>query len=241
MWIGRLDSLRNTVRQHVIAHQLAAHAPGGGTALDVGCGQGTQALLLAQRGYAVTGVDPAQELLRRFEEAAAQRELSVEALRGSVGDLGDVIGERTFDVVCCHGLLMYLEDPRPAVEAVASRVGRGGLLSLTFRNAGALAYRFGMRRQWAEAMAAFEGRGYVNELGAPAWANTLAEVTSWCEAAGLEIVAWYGVRVFTDAVAVDEPVDPDTIEQCLRAEVLAGERDPYRALGSQLHVVAQRR
>ena len=36
-------------------------------------------------------------------------------------------------------------------------------------------------------------------------------------------------------------LDPDTIEECLRAEVLAGERDPYRALGSQLHVVARKR
>ena len=43
-WIDGLGNLRNTIRQELIGRQLAPHANAGMTVLDVGCGQGTQAL-----------------------------------------------------------------------------------------------------------------------------------------------------------------------------------------------------
>lgn len=43
-WLKRLDSLRNVIRQELIARQLAPYLKTGMTLLDVGCGQGTQAI-----------------------------------------------------------------------------------------------------------------------------------------------------------------------------------------------------
>jgi S-adenosylmethionine-dependent methyltransferase len=67
----------------------------------------------------------------------------------------------------------------------------------------------------------------------------LAEVSGWCEEAGLAMERWYGVRVLTDGVPADQMPDPDTLADCLAAEVEAGRRDPYRRLGSQLHIIAR--
>jgi SAM-dependent methyltransferase len=51
-----------------------------GLALDVGMGQGRNALYLASQGWHVTGVDISDEGLRQAREAAAARKLTIEAI-----------------------------------------------------------------------------------------------------------------------------------------------------------------
>lgn len=233
VWADRLGNLRNTVRQHLVRTQLHAHLDGVTTALDVGCGQGTQAIELAARGIEVTGVDPSLDLLDLLRGTA------VETIHGELADLDDLLGDRRFDLVCCHGVLMYLPDARAAVADLASRARPGGLVSFTVRNGDALAFRPGFRGDWRAALDAFDATTYVNELGAAARAHRIDEVLGWCEELGLAVEQWYGVRVLTDARPVDELPDPADLQDCLAAEVEACRRDPYRRLASQLHVIAR--
>lgn len=200
-WAGRLGNLRNVVRQHLVRTQLHQHLDRVATVLDVGCGQGTQAIDLAARGYQVVGVDPSSDLLARATQAAGARGCSVSLLQGSVDDLEAMFAGRTFDLVCAHGLLMYLPDAEAALGLLASRVSPSGLLSFTVRNGDALAYRPGIRGDWKAALAAFDADTYVNELGAEAFAHRLDDALSWCRDLGLTVEAWYGVRVFTDGAA----------------------------------------
>src|SRR5450631_2679756 len=228
-WIDRLGNLRNVIRQELIARQLAPHVAHGATVLDVGCGQGTQALRLAGRGCRVAGLDPSAALLARFLADATAAGVEAELIEGRIEELDQVMGGRVFDVVCAHGLLMYLDDWSKAIEALARRVGPGGRLSITFRNGHALAFRPGMRRKWADALAAFESRKYHNELGVMASAHRLEEVEADLDAAGFEIITWFGVRVFNDTVSagMEVPADED-LALLLDAEIEAGRRDPYR-------------
>ncbi|MFJ9392824.1 class I SAM-dependent methyltransferase [Nocardioides sp. NPDC101246] len=241
VWSERLGSLRNVVRQQVIHRQLTNHTNTASTALDVGCGQGTQAIELAARGVEVTGIDPSRDLLETLAATAKERGVTVETLQGTLEDLDRLVGATKYDLVTAHGLMMYLDDPEAAVSALAARVAGGGTLSITFRNGAALAYRPGLRRQWQRALASFDATTYVNELGAEARAHTLEEMTAWCEASGLQVERWYGVRVLTDGVPADEIPDQHTLADCIAAELEAGSRDPYRHLGSQLHVIARAR
>jgi S-adenosylmethionine-dependent methyltransferase len=67
-WQARLGKLRDVVRQELVARQLDAELePPPVRIIDLGCGQGTQAVRLARRGYEVTGVDASAELLARLE------------------------------------------------------------------------------------------------------------------------------------------------------------------------------
>lgn len=240
IWTRRLGKLRNVVRQELIARQVAEHVTPGQTVLDVGCGQGTQALRLAAAGCRVTGVDPSPSLLALLRADATEVGAEVEVVQGNLVDLDKVLPHRQFDVVCAHGLLMYLDDRRAALEALAAVLTPGGILSVTFRNGAALAFRPGLRHDWPATLAAFDAGDYVNELGVRARSDTLPEVTADLAGLGLAVRAWYGVRVFTDADAAEEPVpeDPGQLGTLLAAEDRAGRTDPYRQLASQLHVIA---
>jgi 2-polyprenyl-3-methyl-5-hydroxy-6-metoxy-1,4-benzoquinol methylase len=124
-WVERLGNLRNVIRQEVIRRQLAGHVEAGMTVLDVGCGQGTQALGLAQQGCVVTGVDPSTSLLDRFASDASAASVSVELIEGRLEDLDALLGERQFDLVCAHGLLMYVDDRTAAIGQLARRIPVG--------------------------------------------------------------------------------------------------------------------
>lgn len=239
-WIAGLGNLRNTIRQEMIRRQLTDWARPGMTVLDVGCGQGTQAIRLAQLGCIVAGVEPSASMTHLCAAAAATAAVAIELLDGSIEQLDDCLADRQFDLVCAHGVLMYLPDRAAAITTLARRVAPGGLLSITFRNGHALAMRPALRRDWTGALAAFESRTYVNEIGVTATADLLSDVERDLSDVELTIAAWYGVRVFNDAAAAatEIPADED-MEAILDAEDQAGRRDPYRWMASQFHVVAR--
>lgn len=240
-WIDRLGNLRNVIRQEMIRRQLAEHARAGMTVLDVGCGQGTQAIELARIGCSVTGVEPSAELRAICRLAAADQAVEVELLAGSIEQLDSLLGARRFDLVCAHGVLMYLDDLPEAIRLLTGCIARGGLLSVTVRSGHALAMRPGMRREWARALESFGAVRYLNGLGVDARAHRLDEVVAEVQRNALELVEWYGVRVFNDAIAADfELPDGEDLAALLDAEEQAGRTDPYRILGSQLHVISRR-
>lgn len=237
VWADRLGTLRNVVRQHVVAQQLGEHLEGVHTVVDIGCGQGTQAIMLAQAGLEATGVDPSPELLQQMTDAARERAVQVRPVLGDLAGLDEVLGGQQFDLVCAHGLLMYLPDAFAALDVLARRVAPGGLLSFTVRNGDALAYRPGARGEYTQALAAFDSTKYVNELGVHAQAHRRHDIEQWSHRAGLHIAAWYGVRVLTDGLPASATAEDIDVSSCLEAEVQAGRRDPYRHLGSQLHFI----
>lgn len=240
MWAARLGNLRNVVRQHLVHVQLLENLDGVTSVLDVGCGQGTQAVELAARGRTVVGVDPSADLLIQADQAALARGRALSTMQGTIEDLDQLLTGRTFDLVCAHGVLMYLDDAETAVKRLTPHVAPGGLLSFTVRNGDALAYRPGIRGDWSAALEAFEATSYTNELGASAHAHGLDQAMRWCRDLNLSVEAWYGVRVFTDGVSPEELPDETTLARCLQVEVEAGRRDPYRRLASQLHFIARR-
>ena len=246
-WRARLGTLRQVVRQELVTRQVAAQVPDlpARRVLDIGCGQGTQALVLARRGHTVTGLDSSEQLLDDFRavleaEPESVRE-RVRLVRGDALALGELFGAGAFDVVLCHGVLMYFADPGPLLDAIAQVAAPGATLSLLVRNGDALAMRPGLLGDWDEANAAFEGSGYHNRLGVDARADRLAELTAELARRGLTVREWFGVRVFTDAVGSEVAVpDEATLEAILSAEERAGRTDPYRHVAALLHVVAVR-
>ncbi len=122
---------------------------------------------------------------------------------------------------------------------MAIRVAHGGMLSITFRNGSALAFRPGMRSQWQATVDALTARTYVNELGVEAKAHTVEQISGLLTGLGLTVQTWYGVRLFTDSAPGEQAPPPEPeLRLLLDAEYEACRRDPYRHLGSQIHLIA---
>lgn len=243
-WQARLGKLRDVVRQELVARQLAAELrPAPVRIIDLGCGQGTQAIALARRGYEVTGVDASADLLGRFERDLAAEPAEVRARvrveRGLIEDWAERSGVRAAGAVLCHGVLMYAADPDPLLRAVAGLTPPGAMASLLVRNADGLALRPGLLGDWAACAQAFDSVSYANRIGITARADRLADLTTRLAGYGLNVTAWYGVRVFTDIVPNDAEPPPD-VAALLACEERAGRTDPYRQVAALLHVIARR-
>jgi S-adenosylmethionine-dependent methyltransferase len=244
-WQARLGKLRDVVRQELVARQLAGELPPPPVRIiDLGCGQGTQALRLARRGYEVTGVDASAALLARLERDLAAEPAEVRARvrveRGLIEDWAERSVVPAAGVVLCHGVLMYAADPDPLLRVVAGLTAPGGIASLLVRNGDALAMRPGLLGDWAACAQAFGTVTYTNRVGATARADRLADLTRRLEGHGLEVTAWYGVRVFTDTATGDAEPPPD-LETLLACEERAGHTDPYRHVAALAHLIARRK
>lgn len=241
--------MRNTVRQALVARQLderiAAHFPVGRRlrVLDVGLGQGTQALRLARAGHEITGLESDPAMLNAVREALSKEPAGIQErvrlIEGDGRDTGAHFLPGAFDIVLCHGVLMYVPEPDPMLAALARVLAPGGLLSLLVRNADALALRPGLSGDWDTALAAFDSPVYTNRIGLSARADRREALTTTLTAIGAPLHTWYGVRVFTDLAPDDAPA-PDDWDRLLAAEDRAGRTDPYRAVAALLHLCGVR-
>ncbi len=73
----------------------------GRTAIEMGCGTGTNAVFLAEHQFAVTAVDGAPSAISQARQLAAERHVSVEWILGDVCQLPDI--GQTFDFVFDRG------------------------------------------------------------------------------------------------------------------------------------------
>ena len=246
-WRARLGTLRQVVRQELVARQLAECVPNvpPRRVLDIGCGQGTQALRLSRRGHTVTGLDSSAQLLDDFRVALAAEPAEVggrvRLIQGDAEAITELFAPSSFDVVLCQGVLMYFADPDPLLDAIAQVVVPGGVVSLLVRNGDALAMRPGLLGDWDGVRKAFEGVAYRNRIGIDARADRLADLTAALARRRMRVARWYGVRVFTDAAASDAPLPDDpTLDAILQSEEQAGRTDPYRQVAALLHLIAVR-
>ena len=101
--------------------------------LDIGCGAGRHAMLLAKRGWKVTGIDPSQPMVDFVQAQAKSEKLPVTALVGELSSLG-VSGP--FDAAICFmdtfRFLLGNESIHSHLMAVADLLAPGGLYITDF-------------------------------------------------------------------------------------------------------------
>lgn len=214
--------------------------------LDIGGGTGGLSVPLAQRGHQVTVVDPSPDALAALDRRIAEAGVAdrVVAAQGDATTVAQVCPDLRADLVCCHGVLEFVDDPQTAIDSLVGVLAERGLLSVVVAQrlaavvARALAGRF---TQASHALSSPDGRWgdgdpLPRRFDAPA-------VEAMLRQAGLDVLERTGVRIFGDLVPsgfVDTEAD--------RAALLALERQvathPDFAflgqIGVSAHVVARR-
>jgi SAM-dependent methyltransferase len=116
MWSGRPNGR--------LVAEVAALAPG--RALDVGCGEGADAIWLARRGWTVTAIDISEVAICRAREASHPASASVEWICGDA--LQTPFRAYSFDLVSMQYPALPKATGEAAVRRLLDTVRPGGLL-----------------------------------------------------------------------------------------------------------------
>jgi len=212
-------------------------------ALDVGGGTGFASVQLARLGFAVVLLDGSEEML---DAARTQTETDGVAERASfhhadASRMPELFEAGAFDVVVCHNLLEYLEDPSRTVCDIAHVLRKDGVLSVLLRNRAGEVLRAAIKSgDRALATANLSAETVVDPLfGEPVRLFAPAEVCDMLGRAGLEVVAEHGVRVFSDYIGAEEMAG-EFFRSVFELELNLGARPEFAAIARYLQVIARR-
>lgn len=108
-----------------VAEELGDLTPG--SALDVACGEGRNAVWMAEKGWEVTGVDFSPVALERAREMADDREVEVDWVEA---DILDWDPGRRFDLVLVAYVHLPLQERSALMQKAVSWVAPGGYMFL---------------------------------------------------------------------------------------------------------------
>ncbi|MCK9894205.1 methyltransferase domain-containing protein [Frankia sp. AgB32] len=248
-YVAHTATLRGVVRQRLVTRALIEHLPPAPARLiDIGGGNGVQAMEFARRGYDVTVCEPDSRMLAEARRVLAGAPESVrrrvELVQGDGRDAVRLVGTG-WDATFCHGVIMFVPEPAPLLNVLVELTRPGGIVSVVGKNGPALALRAGLQSRWQDTAALLDEPGFTAAAG-PGRQPTVplppgddpANVAAILTAAGTRPLAWYGIRTFTDHLG-DLPPGPD-VDTVVDAEWAAGARDPYRGIARLIHHVHRR-
>jgi S-adenosylmethionine-dependent methyltransferase len=212
-------------------------------ALDLGCGTGATAIRLARLGIHVTLLDSSPAMLDIAKCAAQEASVTdkVALQHGDVIQLTDLFPTRSFDVILCHNILEYCDDPG-AVLRGAARVLRdssaflsvlvrnraGDVLKAAIQSGDLAAAENGLTAEW----------GHESLYGGRVRLFTPDSLRAMMAEASLAPIAERGVRVLADYLPPQVSRSAD-YEQIFALEQKLGGRPEYAAISRYTHCLAR--
>ncbi|MBV8047306.1 MAG: class I SAM-dependent methyltransferase [Paludibacterium sp.] len=126
---GGCDNYYGTAATGQLIHYMQKYGVNGpGDAMDLGCGQGRNALYLGHHGYRVTGVDCSAVAIDDLNRQADSAGLSVQ---GIVADIVSFpLPSRAYQMIVAHTSLDHLnaDDGRRVARRIMAALAPGGIL-----------------------------------------------------------------------------------------------------------------
>lgn len=241
-------SLRTAVVWEVLKEALDRRVKATGRdvldVLDTGGGTGKFAVPVARLGHRVTVVDPSPNALFGLERRVTEAGVAdlVRGVQGDAQGLLDVVERDAYDVVLCHGVLEYVDDPAEGVANAVAALRPGGILSLLGAGLGGAVLARALAGHFTEARTALTDPAGRWGSGDPVPRRFTAEqLSELVGGAGLTVGAVHGVRIFADLVpGVLVDTEPGAVEALLRLEEAAAELPAFHAVATQLHVLGEK-
>lgn len=212
-------------------------------ALDLGCGTGATAIRLAKLGIHVTLLDSSPSMLdiamRAAQEAAVADKVVLQL--GDATQLADLFHTRSFDVILCHNILEYCEDPG-AVLRGAARVLRNSsaIVSVLVRNQAGEVFKAAI--QAGDLVAAENSLtaewGKESLYGGRVRLFTPDGLRTMVAEASLTAIAGRGIRALADYLPPHISRSAD-YERIFQLERKLGSRPEYAAIARYAHCLAR--
>ncbi len=213
-------------------------------ALDLGCGTGATAIRLAQLGMHVTLLDCSAAMLdiaeRAVREAGVGERIALK--HGDAAHLAELFPAGSFDLILCHNILEYVDDPSAVVRG-AARVLRdsSAMLSVLVRNRAGEVLKSAI--QLGDLAAAESGLtaewGQESLYGGRVRLFTSDDLEAMLKAESLAVIAERGVRVVTDYLPPQVSRSAQ-YERILELERRLGARPEFVGMARYLQYLAGR-
>jgi len=214
--------------------------------LDLGGGTGAAAVRLARLGINVTLLDSSPTMLEIAKRAAGEAGLDekITLKLGDAAQVANLFPAGSFDIVLCHNILEYVDDPN-AVLSAAARVMRSdsswtGILSILVRNRAGEVLKAGITEGDLEAAERNLAAAWGNEtlFGGRVRLFTLDSLQAMTKGASLAVTAECGVRVISDYLA-PQISRHEEYSRIFELERKLGSRPEFAAVARYIQVIAR--
>jgi len=203
-------------------------------ALDVGCGTGATAVRLARLGIHVTLLDSSPAMLDIAKRAAREAGVTDKVVlqHGDATRLTNLFHPASFDVILCHNVLEYLDEPIAVLCSMARALrNSSAILSVLVRNQAGEVFKAAI--QAGDLAAAKNGLtaewGQESLYGGRVRLFTSDSLQAMLKAASLAAIAERGVRVLADYLPPQVSRSAD-YERIFELERNLGSRPEYAAV-----------
>jgi len=212
-------------------------------ALDVGCGTGVIAVRLARLGIHVTLLDSSPAMLDIAKRAASEAGVTDKVVlqHGDATQLESFFHARSFDVILCHNILEYCDDPGAVLRGAALLLrNSSAILSVLVRNQAGEVFKIAI--QAGDLAAAENGLtaewGQESLYGGRVRLFTAETLRAMLTEASLAAIAERGVRVLADYLPPRVSRSAD-YERIFELERKLGRRPEYAAVSRYAHCLAR--
>jgi S-adenosylmethionine-dependent methyltransferase len=216
-------------------------------ALDLGCGTGAAAVRLARLGIHMTLLDSSAAMLNIAKRAAQEAGVngSIELKHGDAAQVANLFPVESFDIVLCHNILEYVDDPNAVLSAVAQVMRSDsngiGILSILVRNRAGEVLKAGIG---AGDLGAAERNlsalwGYESLFGGRVRLFSLDSLQEVTKGASLAVAAERGVRVISDYLP-PQVSRREEYERIFELERKLGSRPEFAAVARYIQIIARR-
>jgi S-adenosylmethionine-dependent methyltransferase len=213
-------------------------------ALDIGGGTGVLAVRLARRGVEVTVLDASLSMLdlakRAAQEAGVAEKIALQ--HGSASQLADLFDSGLFDLVLCHNVLEFVDEPgavlRGAAQVLRDPIGMisalvrnqaGEVLKAALLNGDLGATEHCLTAEW----------GDESLYGGKVRLFTAERLKAMLGDASFEVTAERGVRVVADYLPA-KVSRSDDYEKIFELERRLGRRPEFAAVARYTQCIARR-
>ena len=215
-------------------------------ALDLGCGTGAAAVRLARLGIHTTLLDSSSAMLDIAKRAAWEAGVDgkIALKHGDAAQVAKLFAIGSFDIVLCHNILEYVEEPS-AVLSAAAQVLRSdstavGILSILVRNRAGEVLRAGIEAGDLEAAERNLTTvwGHESLFGGRVRLFTLDSLQVMTKGASLAVAAERGVRVISDYLP-PQVSRRQEYERIFELERKLGSRPEFAAVARYVQIIAR--
>jgi S-adenosylmethionine-dependent methyltransferase len=211
-------------------------------ALDLGCGTGEIAVRLARLGLHITALDSSPSMLEFTERAAREAGVSekVALKHGDAAQLANLFQAGSFDVVLCHNILEYLDDPSAVLRnAARSLRDSSSIISILVRNQAGEVLKAAIQEGELAAAEHNLTAEWGNEslYGGRVRLFTAESLQAMLAAASLAVIATRGIRVISDYLPANIS-RTEEYERILALERKLGRRSEFAAVARYTHCLA---